>query len=177
MSHSNRDCRSEGLRVSAQVNKTGNHTCRIIGMEGRKDEVSRERGLERDFRDFRIPDLPHHDHVRILAEHGTQSRSKGIVFAVGLRLHNTRKVVFDRILDGHDLYLRRMYLLKEGVDSSCLPRTCGTGREEHAGRTTYLALELLQKLRMYAHIGEGVLYRRGIKEAEHNRLTIIAWNS
>src|SRR6267378_6641508 len=53
-------------RLYSHVDEPGDCGGCIVRMQGREDEVSGECRPNRDFCRFRVPDLPHHDHIRIL---------------------------------------------------------------------------------------------------------------
>ena len=70
-----------------------------------------QRGVNGDLGCFAVADLPHQDHVRILADNGPQSRCEGQTdLPVYLDLAESVELVLHRVLDGDDV-------LVLGIDS------------------------------------------------------------
>src|SRR5262245_20598572 len=55
-------------RVDAHVDQARHRARRVVRVERREHEVAGERGLDRDVGGLRVADLPHQDHVRVLAQ-------------------------------------------------------------------------------------------------------------
>src|SRR5262245_12450633 len=77
-------CRLEQETLDAEVDEP-RHGCRgRLGVQGGEHQMASERGMYGDVGGFGIADLSDHDHIRILANEGTQSGGKG---EPDLRLH------------------------------------------------------------------------------------------
>ena len=78
--------------------------------------MSGQRGLHGDLRRLAIADFPHQHHVRVLAQNRTQPAGKGhLHFGVDLSLADTLQLIFDRILNGHDIALPGVEPAEGGV--------------------------------------------------------------
>jgi len=70
----------------------------------RKHQVPGHRGLSGDRGGFRVPHLPNHQDVWILAQQASKGGREGHSrLGVDRNLGNTLQEVFDRVLDGDDL--------------------------------------------------------------------------
>jgi len=71
---------------------------------GSKHEVARHRSVRSRFGGFLVSNLSYQDDVGILPEDSPESGTKGdSLLRFHLRLCNLCEIVFDRILDGHDV--------------------------------------------------------------------------
>src|SRR3546814_2582485 len=66
--------RGQKKRLHFQIFKARYRADRIIGVDGREDEVAGERGLPRDVGGLAIADFTDHHAVRILAQNRAQAR-------------------------------------------------------------------------------------------------------
>ena len=95
-------------------------------MESREHEVAGERRLAREHGCLAVTDLADHGDVGILPEHAAQRGSKREARAgVDLDLREPVYLLLYRVLDGDDVLLGRVELVKGGVERR---RLAGTGR-------------------------------------------------
>ena len=72
--------------------------------------MPRERGLNRDFCRFFIPNLAHHNNIGVLPHDGTQGTGKiQINLCFDLNLVNTVNLVFYGVFHGDDFIPRMIY--------------------------------------------------------------------
>ena len=77
-------------------------------MDRREDEVPGEGGPEADLRRLLVADLADHDHVGVLPQERPERRGEGQAdLGLDLDLVHPLELVFDRVLDGADVGLRR----------------------------------------------------------------------
>src|SRR3989344_2208261 len=122
-------------------------------------------------RHFSIADFTDHDDVWILAESATQPFSERIVFR-HLRLHDTRQMIFDRVLDGYYLDARVLYLPQEGVERCRLSGTRRPCVQDHAVRFRYLHIEDVHQVFIEAQRFHGERDGRRVEHAHHNGLRV-----
>src|SRR3989338_9567345 len=75
--HRDRHGRTEGLRVRVEVCKPREGARRIVGVQGREDEMAGERGLDGDVGRLAVADLADHDDVRVLAHNRAEPLGEG----------------------------------------------------------------------------------------------------
>ena len=67
-------------------------------------KMPRQRRLHRDLRGFQVADFADHDHVRVLTQDGAQHGGEiQPDLRLDLRLVDAAKLIFDRVLDRHDI--------------------------------------------------------------------------
>ena len=88
--------------------------------------------LDGNRRRLGIPDLPHHDDVRILPEDGTEAAREGHPrLPVELNLADVVDPVFDRILEGDDVRIRAVEFIQDGVEARALSASRRPGAQNH----------------------------------------------
>src|SRR4030043_252780 len=81
-----------------------------------------------DFSRLGISNLTNEDHIRILADNGTQRISKGESDGwLHLNLIDPFQLIFHRVFYRDDLLLRGVDLLQGTIESCCLPTSGWTG--------------------------------------------------
>ena len=98
----------------------------IFRMQGRNNQMSCFRSLERRQRRFVIPDLTNENDIRRLTKGAPQPGGKSAGVTPDLSLREIRAIVgeliLDRILDRHDMsHLVLVYPLKQGGDGGGFP--------------------------------------------------------
>src|SRR5262249_10863952 len=102
-------------RLNTHVDQARNRTRRIIRMQCRKNQMSRERRLNGDLCGLKIPRLANHDPVRVLPQEVPQNACKGESDPfVDWYLHNAFEIVFDWLLGGDQLRINRVDLAQTG---------------------------------------------------------------
>ena len=90
-----------------------------------------DRGAEGDLGRLEVPDLSDHHDVRILPEHCAKDRGEGLLaLLVHLDLVHAGDLVFDRVLDGHDVHAARFQPAEGRIQRGRLARSGGTGDED-----------------------------------------------
>jgi hypothetical protein len=95
----------------------------VVRVEGREDEVARERRVDRDRRRPPVPDLPTMI-TSVLADDRPQPRREGDACFGVQRNWLTRELVFDRVFDRDDVLLRGVGSRMDNVNGS-LPAPVG----------------------------------------------------
>ena len=90
-----------------------------------------QRSLHRDLRGFQVADFADHHHIRILAQDRAQTACEGHVdLGVDLGLTDAVDVVFDRVLDRHDVAAAVVEYLQGRVQRGALARA-GRPGDQH----------------------------------------------
>ena len=141
-------------------------------------QVAGESRLNGDLGRLRIPDLAHHDLVRIVAQNGAQSAGEGQpLLLVHRNLGDPLELVFDRILDGDDLVFLGLDLRDRGIQGGRLAASGGTGDQHHPVGLTDVAAELLQVGRVESHhfqvqLAELLAHRLLVQDAQDRILAM-----
>src|ERR1700704_4943258 len=145
-------CRNEVIGLHSHVDKTADDVGDVVGMHGRKNQVSGERGLNRNLGSFVVSNLAHHDLIRVVAKDGAQSAGKRqTLFLVHRNLRDAANLVFDGVLDRDDLVFVGLDLVNRGIESSRLSRARGAGDEHHAVRFADVSAKLPHILTRKTH--------------------------
>ena len=95
-------------RLDPHVDQPSHRARRVIRVQRRKNQMSRQRRLDRDLRRLPVPDLTHQNHIRVLPDDRPQPLGEGQVdLRVHLDLTDPLDLVLDRVLDRDDVHLRR----------------------------------------------------------------------
>ena len=93
--------------------------------------MSGQGGLHRHFRRFGVPDLAHHEDVRILAENAADGgRKREPDAGIHLHLAERRKDQLHRVFDRHDVHLGRRDVPEHRIEGRGLAASGGTGDQE-----------------------------------------------
>ena len=113
-------------------------------MHRRKDEVTGQSRLHDHGCSLPIPNLTHHDDVRILAHDTAQSARKVEAYVrLNLNLIDAGKLILDGVFERDDFYLGTVDPAHEGIKARGLARSCGSGQKNDARRH----LEVFKNLR------------------------------
>ena len=86
-------------------------------MEGREDQVTRQRGADGNLGGLEVTDFPDHDDVGVLSQCTPESaRESEADFRAGLDLIGAGHFILDRIFYRDDAQLGRVDGLKEGIE-------------------------------------------------------------
>ena len=92
--------------LDAHIQQPRDRAGRVIRMERAEHLVAGQRGANRDLGCFRIPDLAHHHHVRVLPQNRPQTVGKMKIPARPNRdLRHARQFILDGVFDGQNLFL------------------------------------------------------------------------
>src|SRR3989344_3744593 len=83
-------------------------------------------------------------------------------------------MIFDRVLYRDDLYVRRVYLLEEGVERGRLSGTRGSGRKQHPVRAFYLRFKPRREFWVDAEILERYIHASRIEDAHDERFAVVS---
>ncbi len=104
-------------------------------MQGGEHQVTSLRCLDGDFGGFEIADLPHHHHIRVLPQKGSQGAGKGQPsLGVDLHLVDSGQVDLHRIFGGGDVHLGSVENIETGIERDRFTRTGRAGDQDHALR-------------------------------------------
>src|SRR5262249_34584151 len=125
--------RYEIVRLDTHVDEAADDVGDVVGVDGSKDQVSGERGLDGDLCGFLVADFADHDFVGVMTEDGAQTSGEGQSFLfVDRNLGDSAKLVFDGVFDGDDLVFVGLDFVDGGVEGGGFSGTGGTGNEHHA---------------------------------------------
>ena len=80
------------VRLHAHVQEAADYVDHVIGVDGREDQVSSQRRLNRDLRCLCVTNFADHDLVRIVAQDRPQpARERQPLFLVDRNLRNARE--------------------------------------------------------------------------------------
>src|SRR5579885_2581171 len=143
---------NEVVRLDAHVDETADDVGNVIGVNGGKDEVAGERGLNGDVGGFLVSDFADHDFVGVVAKDGPQAAGKGeAFFLVYGNLRDAAELVFDGVFDRDDFVLVGLDFVDGGVKGGGLAGAGGTGDEHHAVGLANVAAEAADFFRREAN--------------------------
>ena len=92
------------------------HVDHVVGVDGRENQVTGQRRLDRDLRGLGVTDFADHDLVRIVTQNRTQPAGKRQPFLlVDRNLRDAAQLILDRILNRDDLVFVGLDLVDRGV--------------------------------------------------------------
>ena len=98
----------------AHIDQTGIGAGGVVGVERGEDQVAGEGGVDGDLGGLLVADLADHDDVRVLAQESAERAAKvSSIFALHLDLVDAVDLVLDRVLDGHDVALGAVELVRQ----------------------------------------------------------------
>src|SRR5205814_7303218 len=113
-------------RLDPHVVQTRDRAGGIIGVQGGKYLVTGQRRFYRNIGGLVVANFTHHHDVGVLPQDRAQSRGKIQPDVVAHRnLIDSAELVLDRVLHRHDVVLRVVQLLENGVERG---RFTGSGR-------------------------------------------------
>jgi hypothetical protein len=169
-----RHARCQQERLDVHVDQPRKHTRRAPRVNRADHQMPRQPRLHRNRRRLRIPDLPHHDHLRILSHQRPQRpRVSEFLQRVDLRLAHQRQVVLHRILDRADADRRTRPLhqmRQRRVNRRRLARPRRPRQQHHPARTVQQPHHGLLRRVLKPKIPNSKLRFRG----SNNRTTIFS---
>ena len=140
-------------------------------MQRGEDQVTCQRGLDRDLCGFQITGLADHDAVRILSQECPQdigeSQARGLV---DRNLENALDLILDRILRREELGVDGVDLVEAGVEGCCFARTGRTADNEDAVWFFDDLDDEIVDLRWHLEGFQFELDGASVKHAEHDAL-------
>ena len=120
-------------RLDAHFADTGDGGGRVVGVQGRDEQVARERGLDGDAGGFLVTDFADEDdvgvHTQIAAQRPGEGEADG---PAHLHLVDAGERVLDGILGGLDVDVGGVHLAERGIQGHRLARAGGAAMEDHA---------------------------------------------
>ena len=142
-------------RARPHVEQTGDSTGGIVGVEGTKDQVSSERGLNGYLSCFAIANFSHHNDVGVLTENRSQTVGKGQIDArVHLDLPNTIELVLDGVFHGDDIYRGRVDALEGAIEGGRFATAGRSSDQDNAMRAVDKAVIDLEEIARKANVLE-----------------------
>src|ERR1700674_585260 len=170
--------RNEVVRLNAHVEKAPNDIDHVISVDSCENQVTGERGLNRDLRRLRVADFPNHDLVGIVTQDGAQSASEGqTFFLIDRDLGDATNLVFDRVFNGDDFVFVGLDLADRCVQGRGLAASGWSGDQHHAVRFLDVAAEFPQVVFIETHHIESEFvkffaHRFFIEHAQHGILAV-----
>ena len=165
-----RQSRREKIRGHAHVEQTEDRAERVLRMQRRKEQMTRQRSTHRHLRRLRIADLAEHDLVDVRAQHG--AKPCGIRHArllVHLDLIDALDAVLGRIFDRHDVAFGRIDLRESRIERRRLARIDRSRDQNHAAGLMAQAAEKRLIVHGKSEIPDGKKRVRAVQDAK-NRL-------
>ena len=147
--------RGDEVILQPHIQQPGHATRRVVGVQGRQDQMPGQRGLHGDARGFDIAHLTDHDHVRILTDDGAERLGEGQAnLGFGLNLIDAHQLIFHRVFHGDDLAVGCVDLVQRRVEGGALATAGWTRDEDDAVRCFQYIEEALQRFPLEAQRGE-----------------------
>src|SRR5271167_1695910 len=142
-------------------------------MHGRQYEMAGQRRLHRNLRGFEITDLADHNDVGILPQDRAQQAGKiEADLRLDLDLVDPCELVFDRVLDGHDIAGDRVQLEEPGVERRRLAAPCRARDQHHAVRQLEGVFDALPDIRRQPELLVIELDGGAVEHAKHDFLAV-----
>ena len=121
--------------LDPHVDQTRQGLRRIVGVQGRENQVARLRGLDCDLRRFQVANFADHDDVGILTEKGAQGSREGEAhFGIHIDLVDPRQVDFRRILRRRDVAILGVEDIEARIQGYGFAAAGWAGHQNHALR-------------------------------------------
>ncbi len=160
--------RGKQIRRDVHIHETRHRAGRVVRVQGRKDEVPRERRLNRNFRRLEVADFADHHHIRVLTQEGAQNfRERVAGLGVDWHLDDAVNVIFDRLLGREQLRINLVDAAQNRVERSRLARAGRTRHDENAVWLFDIHRDLLVDILREADVFK-VEGRGGLVENTHN---------
>ena len=120
------------------IYQTGNTSPSTIRVNRRENQMPGQRTAYRHLCRIGIPDLPQHNHIRILPQKSTQSTREGqpdLLFQ--LNLVHPLQGIFHRVLDRQYITHDIIQQPERGIQRGTLSRSRGTANQNQPVRMTY----------------------------------------
>src|SRR6478672_5821898 len=174
--HQNRARNQE--RLDPHVIQTRNRAGSVVGMQSRKYLVTGQRRFHRNIGGLVVANFTHHHDVRVLPQNRTQGRRKIQSDVVAHRnLIDSVELVLDRVFHRHDVVLRVVQLLENGVERGRFTRTGWAGDQNHPVRRVDRFPEFHQRLLIQSHLVDRAGQRGLVQNTNHNFLPVRSWQN
>ncbi len=158
------------------VQHTGQSLCGTVGVQGGHYHVTGLGSLDGDVGGFQVPNLTHHDHIRVLPQKCPQGFGEvQPLLGVHVNLIDTLKVDLDWVFGGGDVALHGVQQVKAGVQRYSFT---GTGWASHQNHTLWLFQCPQVHLLLILFIAEGVDTHLGtgrIENPQYDLFTPKSW--
>src|SRR6266540_3097024 len=159
----------EQVRLDPHVHQARDGPGGVVGVQGRKNQVARERGAHHQLRRFRVARFAHQDDVRVLPEQRAQAGAEGQanVF-LDLRLADEPHAVFDRVFQREGAHVRRARFAEDRVERGGLAAAGRAGHEDDAVGLVDEFAKLREHVRLEAERVQVPDLRGRIEDAQHD---------
>jgi len=173
----NQQHRRHQKRLDAHVDESRNRARRVVGVDRAQHPVAGLGGLNGNGGRFRVADFAHHDGIRILAQNGPQPARKGHPgLAIQLNLADVVDPVFHRILERHDIDVRLIDRIQNGVQTGAFAAAGRPCAEDHAVRLVDDALDFFHIRIDHAQPVKRVNPSARIQKPQHQVLAVDGGN-
>src|SRR5208337_755566 len=155
----------------SHIHKAGDGFGRAIGVQRGENKVSGKRGLDGDFRGFKVADFADQNNVGILPQESAQGGGKiqaNLLFH--LHLVHASQLELNRVFGGHDVGVGLVEARNGGIKRVGFAGTCGAGDQHHAVGLENRLLEFDQRLGLEAKLGHVEAQIFLVQQAENDFL-------
>ena len=159
------------IRRDVEVEQTRERRRRVVGVQRRQHEVSRERRLGGDLRRLGVADFADENDVGILSQQRAQrAGERHADFLVHRHLRHAGELVLDRIFDREDFLTPGADHLDRRVERRRLAGARRTGDEHDAVRPRYDFGEQLQRVGGHAQLEQRDAAALLVEQTQHDAL-------
>src|SRR5437764_4860099 len=174
--HQNRARNQE--RLDPHVVQTRDRAGGVISMQSRKHLVTGQRRFHRDVGGLVVANFTHHHDVGVLPQDRAQGRGKIQTDIIAHRdLIDSAELILDRVLHRHDVVLRIVQLLQNGVESGRFTRTGRAGDQNHPVWRIDRFPEFHQRLLIQSHCVDRAGQRSLVQNTDNDFLAVRSWQN
>ena len=119
--------------LHAHINQSANTTNCVVGVQGRKYQVTSQGCTNGNLRCFKISNLTQHYDIRVGSKNGTKSTRKSKTdLTLHRDLHHSFKLILHRILNRHDPGIGGIEFAQEGIERRRFTGTSRTGDQNNS---------------------------------------------
>ena len=165
--------RGQQVVFRAHVEQARDRAGRVVGVQGRKDQMAGQGRLDRDLGGLDVADLADHHDVGVLAQDRPQDIGEGKADAgLDLDLIDSVQLIFDRVLDGQDLLVRTIQSDQGGIERRCLAASGRAGDQDDAVRQLEDLHQGFQRVIADAQGGEVQRHALAVEHAHDHALAV-----
>ena len=163
----------EHERLDPHVEEARHHAARVVRVQSREHQVTRQGRLHRDVRRLAVADLADEHDVRVLAQHRAQDAGERQALGdVDVALVHAGELVFHRVLGRHDVDVALVQVLQARVERRRLARAGRAGDEDDAVRLVDRELHRLVGVFVQSERGQPRGQVRLVEDAHHHLLAV-----
>ncbi len=161
----------------AHVDQAVGGADRVVGVQGRQNQVTSHGGAQTDLGGFLIAHLANQDDVRVLPQGGAQHTGEGEVdLEVDLHLVDARQAVFHRIFDGDDFFAGVVEFGQHGVEGGRFAAAGWASDQHHAVGFAHDPPQPSQDVWRHAHVVQPENALRLIEQAHYHGFAVNGWH-